>query len=342
MPPDWPILAIVAAFVAAACVIWAAGTRLARCADVIARRTGVGRAYLGLLLLGGVTSLPELAVAVTSSLEGHPLLSVNDVLGSAAINVLILAVLDRVVRDAPLSSMTRSPISMLQAVIGMMLLAAVVGPSITGDRVVLGLGLWSWAMLAAYAIALRVLRRAEGLHSWVPSAEPKRGRRQTAAAADRSSNARLYATTAMAGLAILLAGWALARTGAALAERSGLGDSFFGAVCLAVVTSLPEASTALAAIRLGRHEMAIADVFGTNMFNVLVIVVVDAIVPGGPVLAEAGPFAAFGALLALVMTALFLAGMIERRDRTVARFGIDSLAVCATYAVGLVVLYQLR
>lgn len=90
-----------AAFAAAAAVVWFAGARIARYADAIAEKTGIGRAVLGMLLLGGITSLPELAVASTASLAGHPALSVNDLLGSAAINVVIIALADAVIgRDA--------------------------------------------------------------------------------------------------------------------------------------------------------------------------------------------------------------------------------------------------
>ncbi len=91
-----------------------------------------------------------------------------------------------------------------------------------------------------------------------------------------------------------------------------------------------------------QYAMAVSDVFGTNLFNVTIIVLVDALHPGGPVLVEAGAFAAFGALLALVLTALFMAGMIERRDRTVLRMGLDSFAALALYAGGVTVLYHLR
>ena len=144
------------------------------------------------------------------------------------------------------------------------------------------------------------------------------------------------------GVTILVAGFLLAKTGEALAGQTGLGTSFFGAVLLGLSTSLPEVSTVLAAVRLRRYEMAMADVFGTNIFNVTIIVVVDALHPGEPVLVEAGRFASFGALLAIVLTAIYLIGMIERRDRTVLRMGIDSLIVIACYVGGLLVLYQLR
>jgi len=74
----------------------------------------------------------------------------------------------------------------------------------------------------------------------------------------------------------------------------------------------------------------------------MIIVLVDQLHPGKPVLVEVGAFAAFGALLAVVLTVLFLVGMIERRDRTVLRMDIDSLTPVGCYAAGLVVLYQLR
>lgn len=95
-------------------------------------------------------------------------------------------------------------------------------------------------------------------------------------------------------------------------------------------------------MRLRQYAMAVSDVFGTNLFNVTIIVLVDALHPGGPVIVEAGRFAGFAALLALVLTALFLAGMIERRDRIILRMGVDSIAALLVYAAGVAVLYSLR
>jgi cation:H+ antiporter len=95
-------------------------------------------------------------------------------------------------------------------------------------------------------------------------------------------------------------------------------------------------------VRLQRYTMALADIFGANMFNVAIIVVVDALHPGPPVLVLAGPFAAFSALLALLLTTVFLVGILERRDRTVLRMGFDSLLTIAGYLVGVALLYRLR
>ncbi len=330
-------------FAVAAAFVWRAGARLAQLADRIATRTGLGDALLGIVLLGGVTSLPEAAVAVTATLDGEPALSVNDVLGSAAINVLLLAVADAVYGRRALTSTPGRPDVMLQGVLAMVLLAIVAGPTITGDRLLGGIGGWSWVTLGVYTAAIAVIAKTRG-DAWRPAAPSPDARGDDDHGDDDKDTppSRLALQTVVAAAVILVAGFALARSGQALAESTGLGTSFFGAVLLGFATSLPELSTVLAAVKLKRHEMAIADVFGTNLFNVNIIVLADALHDGEPVLVEAGPFAAFAALLAMAMTAVYLVGLLERRDRTVLRMGIDSVVVVVLYAVGLAVLYQLR
>ena len=75
----------------------------------------------------------------------------------------------------------------------------------------------------------------------------------------------------------------------------------------------------VAAVRLRRYEMALGDIFGTNLFNTALLFLIDALASGPPVLGRVGAFSAFGALLSLALTAIFMAGVIERRDRTVLR-----------------------
>lgn len=333
----------IAVFTSSGVIVWLAGVRLAHCADAIAERTGIGREFLGLVLLGGVTSLPELAVAVTATLQGTPALTVNDVLGSAAINVVILALADAVVGRGALTSMQGSPGVMLQGVLGMLIMALTLGAVVAGDALVFGVGAWCWIMLAAYLGSIRLLSKSNVHLAWTPSINHHDDVAATSQNdADQHSLRRLAWRTITAGVAILVAGFLLAKAGAAIAEQTGLGASFFGAVFLAFSTSLPELSTVFAAVRLRRYEMAISDVFGTNLFNVTIIVLVDALHPGGPVLLEAGRTAGFSALLAMVLTAIYLVGLLERRNRAFMRMGLDSIGVLLAYVGGLVVLYRLR
>jgi cation:H+ antiporter len=339
------------AMAAAAAVIWPAGSRLARLADVFGEKTGLGGGLTGLLLLGGLTSLPELAVSVTATVSGAPLLSVNDVLGSAAINVLILVLADAVYGRNALTSTPGKPDVLLQASLSALLLLLVPAAVLAGDRLVLGIGVWSWIMLASYAAAVWVVAKARDLKSWVPQQEagPPAEQPQADDKLDNKedeerqrSTGQLVARIALVAVAILAGGFVLARSGEALAEQTGLGTSFVGAVLLALCTSLPEISTVLAAVKLRRYDLALGDVFGTNLFNVTIIVLVDALHDGDPILSQAGPFAAFGALLAAAMTVIYLIGMVERRNRSFMRMGVDSIIACTIYVAGVVVLYGLR
>lgn len=331
-----------AIFIAAAIAVWIAGTKLARYADAIAESTGIGREFLGILLLGGVTSLPELAVATTATLQGTPALSVNDVLGSASINLVVLAVADAVIGRDALTSIPGSPVLMVQGVLGMMLLAIAAAPAVTGDALLVGMGVWSWVMLASYLLALRLMSSSKSGRTWTATAKA-RNRHEHASQEDADQSLRaLVLRTLSVAVVILAAGFLLARTGEALAHQTGLGTNFFAAIFLALATSLPEWSTVIAATRLHRYEMAISDVFGTNLFNVMIIVLVDALHPGEPVMQQVGAFASFGATLALLLTSFLLVGMLEGRNRTVLRMGWDSAAVLLGYFGGLFVLYHLR
>ncbi len=340
MMQGWPVWGTGAAFAAAAAVVWIAGTRIAGYADAIAEATGLGRAVLGMLLLGGVTSLPELAVASTAALAGHPALSVNDVLGSAAINVLIIALADAVIGRDAITSVVASPRVLLQAVLGIVLLALAAAAAVSVPLPFLGASAWTWLMAAMYVAAAWIISRSRSGEAW--RATGGKTEHAGGAAGPKKALKPLLARTALAAAAVLVAGFFLTKSAEALAEQTGLGTNFFGVVALAAATSLPEVSTVVAAVRLGRYEMALSDIFGTNLFNVLILFVADLLYDGPPVLAEVGAFAAVGALVAIVLTALFLAGMIERRDRTLLRMGIDSFAAIGLYLAGLTVLYQLK
>lgn len=338
---DLPLFINAGLLAAAAAVVWYAGTKLSVYADRIATATGIGQAAIGVVLLGGVTSLPEIAVALTATLSGHPALSVADVLGSAAINVLLLALADATLGRDALSSTPGSTRVMLQGLLGIVLFTIVIAAVIVGDTALAGMGVSSWALLVAYAIALRMIVHDQDRQAWVPK-RPYKAPERAENGQETPSPRALALKTLTAALVITAAGFVLARSGSALAEQTGLGTSFVGAVFLALATSLPEVSTVLGAMRLRRYEMAISDIFGTNLFNVMIIVLVDALHPGEPILTSIGAFAGFGALLAMLLTAIYLVGMVERRDRTVMRMGVDSLLAVVVYAAGLVVMYRLK
>ncbi|MBL0421372.1 sodium:calcium antiporter [Ramlibacter sp. AW1] len=338
-------------FAVAAVIVWIAGTRVAHYADALATATGVGHAAVGLVLLAGITSLPEVAVSLSSAVTDSPSLAVNNLLGSIALQIALLAVADAVFGKDALTVVAGSSVVLLQVVMNILLLTLLAVALMVGDVAFLGAGAWSWSLLGLYVFAIWKISHSQDRHAWVANmSEGQRRRReerrkwrdQQASASAEESVKSLTWKLALGGLAILVAGYVLSRTGDALARQTGLGQSFVGAVLVAISTSLPELSSVLAAVKLRRLEMAISDIFGTNLFNVGLVFVVDIAWRGGPVINELGRFSQFASLLGALLAAIYMGGLIERQDRTVLRMGTDSAAVLVAYVAGLYFLYQLR
>jgi cation:H+ antiporter len=338
-PGDWNVWIQAAVFTGATVAVWIAGTRLARLADAISAKTGIGEAAAGMLLLAGITSSPEIAVSTVATLQGTPLLSLSDLLGSAAVNLVVLAIADALYGRDAVTTRVPSMGVVLQGVICMVVFALVALGTYASDVLIFGVGLGSWLVVLAYATAVRLLVHSRAEQQWRPTRGP---RREAGTTPDERSLGHLVALTVAAGLVILGAGFLLARTGEALAEHTGLGSRFFGVIILSFATSTPELSTVIESVRLRRYTMAISGILGTNLFNVCIIFYIDALHSGGPILVEAGPFGATAALLGLVLTAVYVVGMLERRDRTLGRMGYDSAAVVLVYLAGLTMLYGQR
>jgi cation:H+ antiporter len=334
----------------AAAAVWAAGTRISQYADALSEKTKLGTAFIGVLLLGGVTSLPEVAVSFSSAQAGNVALAVNNLLGGVSMQVAVLAAADFFVRGRALTAVIPDPIVLLQGALNVLLLSIVVAGTVIGDSPFLGIGLWSWAILAFGLYSLRKLARTQHRKPWLAnidsgakrSPEPrKKGERGDRWAAEQSL-ARLIGKIVIAGMVIFAAGYVVGRTGEAIAQITGLGSSFVGAALVATSTSLPEVSTVFAAVRLGLYTLAISDILGTNLFDIILLFGIDAIAPGQPALNRVGAFSTFAATLGIMITATFLMGVAERRDRTVLGIGVDSATALVIYGAGLFALYTLR
>jgi cation:H+ antiporter len=344
---DWPLGANLAIFAAAAAVVWAAGTRLAKYADTIAERTSLSKAFLGAVLLGVATSLPEIATTVTAALIGNAELVTGNLFGGVALQIAILAVVDAVAVRGALTHFTPQPILLFQGVMLVLLLAVSIAGAATGDPLSIGgVGLTSILLMAGYLVTVWLSQNEDYLPRWRATNPPKeRDGADDASQANESremTNARLHGSVAVAGALILVAGWALAETGDALAAQTGLGATFVGVVLVAASTSMPELSTSLGSIRQGNHQMAVSNILGTNCLEVALFFVADAAYRGGPILGATNRSALFAAAIGMVVTCIFLVGLLERRDRTVLRMGVDSLLVLIVYAIGIGGLYFLR
>ncbi|MBZ5715694.1 sodium:calcium antiporter [Nannocystis pusilla] len=339
----YPLWLLVTLFVVGGLLVWFAGTRLARLADAIAERTGVGRAFIGALLLGGLTSLPEVATSVTSTLVGNVRLAVNNILGGVAMQVALLAIADAAVRDVTLSIASNLAVIRLQAALLILALIFVAMGIVVGEPAGWSVGPWSMGLFAASAAAFYAIRKIKTPDDGATSDSGADSDETSPSTAPQSSQPRhLVLKTVVAGLVVLVAGAVVGLAGDALGRRTGLGSSFVGVLLVALTTSLPELSTTVEAARLGRYQMAFSNVLGTNFFDIALIFVIDLLWREGPALDEVGRFSTVAALLGAALTGIYLLTFATGRRRRVLRVGTDSLFVLLVYVGGMFLLYWIR
>lgn len=325
-----PIVLQILQFVVSAIAVLIAGTRLSRYAEAIADRTGIGKALVGALFLGGVTSLPELAATLTAALIDNPSLAVNNLLGGVTMQVAILAIADAARRRVVLSSEAKGVIVIRQGAFLVALLLIAGAGILLGDLDLFGVGGWSILILVV----------AVGAFWW------SRGEDEAVAAEGGDASDHPVSSLALkaivASAVILLAGYALAQAADALAVSTGLGSTFVGAVLLAVATSLPEVATTLGAVAAGQVTMAVSNIFGTNVLDMAGIFLADLIASGGPILPQVTSSSLVVVVLGSSLTLIYILGLRWKRVPSVAGLGLDSWLVALLYLGGVGVLYMVR
>ena len=342
---------VAAIFAVGAGLVWWSGTKLSQYVDVYAERTGLGKAFAGALLLGGATSLPELATTLTASASGAAEMAGTNLLGGVVMQIAVLAVMDAwVLRGKPLTLFAPRA-SLLMVGVMLIALVALAAAAVSCGEIaaVAGVGVWPVVLMAAYVASLWVIYRYEGDPRWEPKGEvkqPPQAARDSKDAHERKfaevSTKQVVGRFALATGVVLIGGYAVATSGQALAQQTGIGQSFVGATLVALATSLPEVSTTYSAVRFGAYSMAAANILGTNSLAIALFLPAELAYRQGAIFDVLRPSATFLAALGIIVTCLYLWGVLERRDRTVLGMGYDSLAVLVVYFSGLTLYYWVQ
>ena len=293
-------------------IILLAGTKLARYGDAIAEKTGLGGVWIGLVLLAAITTAPELATAVSSAaLVGLPDLAMGTLFGSCMFNLAILALLDVLHPRTPVLSEAGQR-HIASAGMGILLIAIAAGSILVGERLswlALGwVGVPSIVILILYLIGARQMFRFERSH-------PEQ-RLETASPQYAEIPARtVYFRFALAAIAVIGAGIWLSFIGDEIAETTGWGVSFVGSLFVAISTSMPELVVTIAAVRLGAIDMAVADILGANMFNMVAITWADLFYTQAPILTVVSRDHLITAMIASAMSLLVIVGLSFRQKR---------------------------
>jgi len=324
-------------FVVCLVVIGLAGVKLSRYGDAIADKTGLGGTRVGLILLATVTSLPELLTGVSSvTIADVPDIAVGDVLGSCVFNLLILVVLDFIYRVESVYTRAHQG-HILSAGFGVMLIG-LTGFSIllssTGLSFAIGhVGGYSLFIVVLYVVAIATVFRYE----------QRQLEALVEAEADRYpgvSQRQLLLRFAFAAVFVVVAAIWLPFIAKGIAQQMGWYESFVGTLLVALATSIPELVVTIAALQLGAIDMAIANLLGSNLFNILVLAVDDVLYTEGPLLAHVSSIHAISALSAVMMTGVAIVALLYRAQKRVLKtVGWASIVLAVIYLTNSYVIY---
>lgn len=333
------MLVVLLQFLALAAVVVLAGTFLARSCDQIADITGIGKLLVGSVLLAGVTSLPELTVDLSAVRIGMPDLAAGDLLGSSLMNLLILAVLDllhrnggkMLSREASAHALSGTLSIALTGLVGLAILTATQLPMPT----FLGVGPWSWGVLAAYLLGVRMVFLDQRISA-----------RAAAATAETPAHESLpplwkpIVIFLIAAIVLCFTGPRLASTSGQLADLSGWGKTFVGTTLVALCTSLPELVASITALRLKAFDLVIGNVFGSNAFNMILFFPMDA-VHSGPIFSAVSPSHGITVLAVIVATSIAVLGQLYRVEQRWRLIEPDALLMIIVLVGALLIVYQL-
>ncbi len=338
---------LLALFVAAAAAVWVAGTQLSDTTDILSSRFGLGQALGGLIILSIATNLPEIAITVSAALSHNVGIAIGNILGGIAVQTVVLVILDQfgVRQKHPLSYMAASLLLVLEGVLVVAVLTvAIMGNQLPASLIVARVAPGGLLILLLWLVGIWLLGKARTDLPWQakgdapggqePGDPTKAPHKKDAAHTGKSTTREVIVFLVAAGVT-LVAGVVLEESGTAIAGHIGMTGVLFGATVLAASTSIPEVSTGLASVKLGDYRLAFSDIFGGNAF-LPVLFLVASLLSGQAVLPRAQRTDIYLAGLGILLTTVYLYGLIFRPRRQVLNMGLDSVVVLVLYVLGLV------
>lgn len=317
-----------------AAIAWG-GTKLTHYGDRIAAATGMGGGWIGLILLGTVTSLPELVTGMSSvAIADAPDIAAGDVLGSCVFNLLLVGVMDVLYRGG--SIYTRAGMGhIISAGFGVVLLGVVAftlvtAPNLEGVGRGFHIGAESFVILILYLAAVRTVYRYEC--------------REIALRAEVSVPPAplrmLLARYALWSMPVVAAAMWLPFVGERIVELTGLGRSFVGNLLIAFATSTPEIAVTVASVRTGTIDLAIGNLLGSNLFNMGILALDDIVYRRDALLRVVEPAHAASAAMAATMSGVVIVALLYRPEsRTFRVVGWAGMVLLVLYLLNAYVLY---
>jgi cation:H+ antiporter len=323
-------------FLVCAAIIIFSGTKLSYYGDKIAELTGLGKAWIGLILMASVTSLPELVTGISSvAIIKSPDLAAGDIFGSCMFNLLILSVLDARIKR-PLFSMVKSS-HILTVIFGIILLTVAGIAIYLTNQIpsILWMSSFTFIIIAIYLISVWGIFKYEQA-DLIRTGEVN----NTYTTFDKAALKSVIGNYALHALIVICAAIFLPYFGEHIASVSGLGNSFFATLFIAAATSLPELVVSIAALRMGSLDMAVGNLLGSNVFNIFILAIDDVFYREGSLFSAISPSHLTSVLIIIMMSAVVALGLLfkpEKKHFWV--FSLDTFIIIVLYILVMMYLF---
>ena len=324
----------ISGFTLCAAAIVYAGTKLSFYGDRIAELTGWGKAWTGLILMAAVTSLPELITGVSSvAIVKAPNFAAGDIFGSCVFNLLILSLLD-IFHKKPITSLVRNTHVFAGACGIILITISGAGILLSEQMPVLGwFSLVTPAIFIIYVIAIRLIYKFESRYVQKQEAEHE--------TKDKLQSLRKAVMSyGFNALIVVIAALFLPFFGKIITEQSGLDNAFFGTLFLAASTSLPELVVSIAALRKGSLDMAVGNLFGSNIFNIFILGIDDLFYREGSLFSNIEHSNLLSILTVIIMTAVAMIGLLFKAETKKFVLAADTFIILLLYVALMIFLYH--
>ena len=323
-------------FIIATIAIWISGIKLTKAIDAITTHFDLGEAFGGMVFLAIVTNLPEIAITAVAAYHRDYVIAISNILGGIALQTVVLSLIDvfGVGRSAPLTQKGHSKILILEGVALIFILSIVIiAKQFPSSLIYYRTTPFEWLILIIWLGTIYMISKM---------VDPKKNINKELSihhlkfpkSTFKGSIKGAIFVLVIGAIITLFAGWGLEITGETLANRWGMSGVLFGGTILALCTALPEISTGIASAKIRDYNMAVSDIFGGNAF-LPVLFLMASMIGGDAILPNLKPSDIYLTVLGIILTGIYMAGMVIHSKKQIFRMGIDSFIVIILYLIGL-------
>ncbi len=321
------------------------GKKLSIYGDALGDLMGIEKSWIGVVLLAGVTSLPEMVTSISATLMGNPDMAASNIFGSNMFNIFVVFIIDIFVLKSVSLSSKASDSNFVGGFWSIILTILFLLGFLFSSEGIFNMSLFSLLILGTYFLAMKCIY----LYEHQNNNELSKNSEKETTTFHRVEEGGITLVEAKKGflicsLFVVALGTGLSFIGDRIAVTPilgiELGQSFVGLILIALATSLPELTISIGAIRLKSYDMAVGNLIGSNIFNVMIIFVVD-LLSGkkiGSLYSNLGEFHIIAALFSLLMLVVFMLGIMFKKSKK--RY--DSYIIGVLYILAMYILYIKR